>query len=121
MPNYFFEISDGTETKEDEIGLRCRTLKDAREAAFKALQDAFHDERITSDLRELSITVRDQSGRRLFRTGISWTLAWLDDEEGERRLDGADGRATAQDRQSPEESTGMPSDPPRDTDFPRRS
>lgn len=76
MPRYFFDVSDGRDPT-DDVGVECPSLAAALELAFKAMQDAFRDERAAGRSREISISVRDQRGRCFFLIELAWRFQWV--------------------------------------------
>lgn len=71
MPRYFFDtIDDGRIVRDDE-GLDCPDLDCAKIEAAKGLADLARDILPENGLRrEMSVHVRDESGRQFFSTSI---------------------------------------------------
>ncbi|MFD6316932.1 DUF6894 family protein [Methylorubrum thiocyanatum] len=79
MPRYFFDVEDGDRTV-DEVGME---LEGARVAAFEAMKtllDVGRFEVVIKNERRLTVIVRDESGKSIYRTGMAIEADWLSDE-----------------------------------------
>lgn len=78
MPVYFFDVQDGDEFIEDEVGLECETYATVRKAAIAALPDMAQAVMPDSDHHAITVTVRDEAGRRIFTASLTLNAQWSD-------------------------------------------
>ncbi|XYD10525.1 hypothetical protein R1A27_08655 [Methylobacterium sp. NMS12] len=78
MPRFFFDISDGTTTIDDE-GTVFPNAHAARDAAIKTLPDVARDEIGSRQSRMVSVQMRDEVGRYLFTASLNLSARWLVD------------------------------------------
>lgn len=78
MPRFFFDISDGVITKDDE-GLEYPNAHAARDAAIRTLPDIAREEIGVGGSRAVTVLMRDEAGRALFTASLTLTAAWLVD------------------------------------------
>jgi ABC-type uncharacterized transport system YnjBCD ATPase subunit len=76
MPRYFFDCSCDQKTAIDEDGLELASPAEARVAALEALPDLLKESLPDQPAQELSISVRDQSGRLVFTTSLFLSMRW---------------------------------------------
>jgi hypothetical protein len=78
MPLFYFDIDDGERFTRDEQGLDCPDRKAARDYAIGVLPDLAREALPDGDRHEIVVTVRDESGRNVFRAVLSLVAEWLD-------------------------------------------
>jgi hypothetical protein len=71
MARFFFDIDDSTSSRADAEGLDFETSGQACRQATAVLPDIARELGPDGVLREISCTVRDDRGRRIFRTTLS--------------------------------------------------
>lgn len=76
MPRFYFDIHDGTVTIDDE-GTIFANAHAARDAAIKILPDIAREEIAPGRSREVSVLMRDEGDRELFRASLTLSAAWL--------------------------------------------
>lgn len=79
MPRYFFDVEDGERTV-DEEGMELEGHRAAAAAAMKTLLDIGRFEVVIRDERQLTVIVRDESGKPVYRTEMAIKADWLADE-----------------------------------------
>ncbi|ESY91931.1 hypothetical protein [Mesorhizobium sp. LNHC209A00] len=70
MARYFFDGGDSNHVVEDEVGIDCAGLEEARRAGLEGLKDLARDALKDSDGQLLFIEVRDESGEKLLKLCI---------------------------------------------------
>lgn len=78
MPRYYFDVIDGGLIVDDE-GLDLANLETARDKALRALPDIAKSLLFTENEREVSITMRNESGTPLFEATLTIKARWLTD------------------------------------------
>lgn len=76
MPRFFFDITDGTSTLDGE-GLEFPGAHAACDAALATLPDIARDELRSGPSREVSVVMRDESGRAIFTASLTLQARWL--------------------------------------------
>ena len=77
MPRYFFDIHDGTSTR-DDTGTECADPEAARKLAIRTLPDIARDEiPKDGDRRSFTVLVTDEEGRPVFAATLSYAGLWL--------------------------------------------
>ena len=71
MSRYFFDTQDG-DVNEDDTGLELGSLAEARKEAIRCLTEMAGEKMPHSD-RSISVQVRDENRRPLFRMQLSLT------------------------------------------------
>ncbi|MEX6504889.1 hypothetical protein [Jiella sp. M17.18] len=79
MARYFFDVQDGEDFIRDEEGLACPSREEVRLAAIAALPTMARDALPDSDRHEISVHVRDQKDRPVFRASLLLRAEWLDE------------------------------------------
>ena len=79
MPRFFFDIQDQGSSSVDDLGIECATRSDARIAAIDALPDVARDALPDGDHHIITVTVRDEAHRTIFRASLTLEADWLDD------------------------------------------
>ncbi|MEO3385334.1 hypothetical protein [Mesorhizobium sp. CAU 1741] len=73
---YYFDVNDGAAVSVDELGIDCADLAQVRYRAIDALPDLARDELPNGDDRVLSVSVRDEAGRRVFSCSLTLKVSW---------------------------------------------
>ncbi|HEX2017547.1 MAG TPA: hypothetical protein VGO17_01285 [Aurantimonas sp.] len=76
MPRYYFEIDDNGVMTPDEEGIECETLASVRDAAIDALPRMASDVLPDGDHHIITILVRDQAGRSIFKASLTLEAGW---------------------------------------------
>lgn len=76
MPRFFFDISDGDLTRDDE-GIEFPNAHAARDAAIRVLPDVARDHMGRRDSREVVVLMRNEAGTALFTAALTLTTKWL--------------------------------------------
>lgn len=79
MPQFYFDIDDGERFTRDDGGLDCPDRRAARDYAIGVLPDLAREALPDGDRHEIVVTVRDESGRNVFRAVLSLKAEWLDE------------------------------------------
>ncbi|MGE0668008.1 MAG: hypothetical protein AB7O49_15740 [Sphingomonadales bacterium] len=79
MARYYFDIDDGDVATEDDDGTELQDLAEARHHAIAVLPNLARDVLPNGDRREFKVTLRDASGRRVFRASLMFRADWLID------------------------------------------
>lgn len=77
VPRFFFDIQDGSETQPDDTGLNLADASQARKVAISTLPDVARTALPDGDHHEFIATVRDETGRQIFRATLSLSAEWL--------------------------------------------
>jgi hypothetical protein len=77
MPRFFFDIDDGDRTYRDDEGLNFSNAKSARDNAVSALPDIARDAMPDEERRDFMVTMRDESGKPIFRASLTLRTEWL--------------------------------------------
>jgi hypothetical protein len=75
MPRYYFDTADGDHHAPDNVGAEFPDLDVAADEAVRALSDIARDVLPDGDRRDLVTSVRDESGRVVFRATLSFAVA----------------------------------------------
>ncbi|RWE78236.1 hypothetical protein [Mesorhizobium sp.] len=78
MPKYFFDFSDTGESSPDEAGTELASFEAAKAEAVRSLMEMTAEVPLGGTHRELTMTVRDESGRNLARAVITFEVRVLD-------------------------------------------
>ena len=78
MSRYFFDIDDGEQTITDRIGIELPNRKAVRDAATGVLPDIARDELPDGEHRDFICSVRDETGKVIYRAKLSLEAGWLD-------------------------------------------
>ncbi|MCC4300312.1 DUF6894 family protein [Aurantimonas coralicida] len=78
MPVYFFDVQDEEKFIEDEVGLECEAYAAIRKAAIAALPDMAQAVMPDGDHHVIKVTVRDESGKKIFAASLTLEAQWLD-------------------------------------------
>lgn len=81
MPIYHFEISDNGRISRDMEGYELLGPQQARDEAVGVLPDLARDELPDGDEHVFEATVRDATGRAIFRARLSLHCVWLDQDQ----------------------------------------
>jgi len=76
MPRFFFDITAGTTTV-DTDGVELPNAHAARDEAVYVLPDIASDELRSGRSQAVSVVIRDDAGRKLFRASLTLDAAWL--------------------------------------------
>ena len=77
MPRYFFDIHDGTDTR-DEEGTELPDLPAVRKAAMNVLPKIAADEiPADGDRQHFVVLVTDQDGHAVYSATLTYTGVWL--------------------------------------------
>ncbi|SFV13063.1 MULTISPECIES: hypothetical protein [unclassified Methylobacterium] len=76
MPRYFFDITAGAATVDNE-GTEFPNAHAARDAAIKTLPEIACDEIQARRSRMVSVLMRDEAGRHLFAASLNLSAQWL--------------------------------------------
>ena len=76
MPRYFFDVRDGSVTR-DDVGLEFDSIDAARSEAARALAEMARDVLPGAYARELTIEVRDESNEPLLRAALRFEVQRL--------------------------------------------
>ncbi|TXN80291.1 hypothetical protein FV234_17525 [Methylobacterium sp. WL8] len=77
MPRYFFDIHDGSHTR-DDVGVECADLQSVALAAKKILPAVAKDEVPKgSELQSVMVLVTDEDGRPVYSAALTYTGNWL--------------------------------------------
>lgn len=76
MPRYYFDYSCDHVVSVDDEGVELSSPSEARVAALDALPDFLRDLLPYQPVEEISISVRDESGRFIFTTSIFLSMRW---------------------------------------------
>lgn len=79
MPRYFFDVEDGDRTV-DNVGMELEGPRAAAVAAMKTLLDVGRFEVVIKNERRLTVVVRDESGKSVYRTEMAIEADWLSDD-----------------------------------------
>ncbi|WP_376768057.1 DUF6894 family protein [Jiella pacifica] len=79
MPRFFFGIQDQDRSSIDDLGVECATRSDVRTAAIDALPDVARDVLPDGDHHVVTVTVRDEAHRTIFRASLTLEAGWLDE------------------------------------------
>jgi hypothetical protein len=77
MPRYFFDIDDGERETRDTIGQEFDNRESLKAAAVTELPHVARDELPDSDQRQFKVSVRDETGRYIFRATLTLRAEWL--------------------------------------------
>jgi hypothetical protein len=77
MPRFFFDIDDGERRTRDDVGLDFADAQNARDKAVSALPDIARDVMPDGQQRDFFVTMRDDSGRPIFKASLSLRTEWL--------------------------------------------
>lgn len=84
MPRYFFDVEDGDRTV-DEVGMELEGPRAAAVEAMKTLLEIGRFEVVIKDERRLTVVVRDESGKSVYRTEMAIEADWIINE-GQARV-----------------------------------
>ncbi|MBZ9677618.1 DUF6894 family protein [Mesorhizobium sp. ES1-1] len=84
MARYFFDSGDPNHVFEDEIGIECAGLEEARRAGLDGLKDLTKDTLKDFDGQQLFVEVRNENGDKLLRLSLSLKVTAMDDRLNER-------------------------------------
>lgn len=76
MPRYYFDYSCDNVVMFDEDGLELSSPSAARLEALDALPDLLRELLPDQPAKELSISVRDESGQFIFTTSLFLSMRW---------------------------------------------
>ncbi|CAA2159890.1 hypothetical protein MBRA_05070 [Methylobacterium brachiatum] len=76
MPRYFFDVMDGDLIVDSE-GVDLPDVRAAHDKAIKALPDITKSYLSDKQKQEVSVTMRDESGRPMFRATLTIRAEWL--------------------------------------------
>lgn len=77
MPRYFFDIHNGTSTR-DEDGTECADLDAVRAQAMRTLPDIARDDiPKDGDRRTFTCLVTDEDGHPVYSATLNYTGLWL--------------------------------------------
>lgn len=79
MPRYFFDVEDGDRTV-DEVGMELEGARAAAIQAMKTLLDVGRFEVVIKNERRLTVIVRDESGKPVYRSEMAIEADWLSDD-----------------------------------------
>ncbi len=77
MPRYYFDSRDNGKLVEDDNGLTFSDIEFCKKEAARALAEIAREVTPGSEQRELSIDVRDENKRPLFRTVMIFEIQRL--------------------------------------------
>ncbi|MTH62442.1 DUF6894 family protein [Paracoccus litorisediminis] len=78
MPRYFFDIDDGLRFTSDELGQALPDRAAARHLAIAVLPPLARDVLPDGDRHAVSVVVRNEQGRRIFRAVLELVAEWLE-------------------------------------------
>jgi C4-type Zn-finger protein len=78
-PRYFFDVEDGDRTV-DEVGMELEGLRAAAVKAMKTLLEVGRFEVVIKNERRLTVVVRDESGKSVYRTEMAIEADWIIDD-----------------------------------------
>lgn len=87
MPLFYFDIDDGERFTLDDGGLECPDRKAARDYAIGVLPDLAREALPDGDTHRIVVTVREESGRPVFRAVLSLKAEWLEEGQEDRQPD----------------------------------
>lgn len=77
MPRYFFDVHNGSTTRDDE-GTECADLAAMRQEVLRLLPDIARDEvPEDGDRRTFTVLVSDEDGKAVFTATLTFTALWL--------------------------------------------
>ncbi|TXN72830.1 hypothetical protein [Methylobacterium sp. WL6] len=77
MPRYFFDIQDGSYTR-DDVGVECTDLQSVAMEAKKLLPTVARDEVPKGgEHRAVTVLVTDEDGRAVYSAALTYTGLWL--------------------------------------------
>ncbi len=71
MPRFYFDTDNGGSAIRDDEGIECENLEAAVDEAAKVLPDMARDVLPDGDRRAFVVTVRDESGKAVYRFTLS--------------------------------------------------
>ena len=77
MPRYYFDIRDGEQFIEDDVGLQFPNIARARDEAARTLAEMAKDALPGASAREIAIEVRDEAKEPLLRTLLRFEVQRL--------------------------------------------
>jgi len=77
MSRYFFDTYDGEQHLRDEEGTEFPSTRKACDEAIRILPELALDLQLQGDRWDFVSTVRDESGRSIFRAMLSLRAEWL--------------------------------------------
>ena len=78
MPRYFFDINDGERASTDDVGCDLPARQSVRNQAIGVLPNIARDELPDGDTRVFTCSVREETGRVIYRAKLSLESGWLD-------------------------------------------
>ncbi|GJE46218.1 DUF6894 family protein [Methylobacterium soli] len=78
MPRYFIDTNDGDYYVRDEDGLELPAKEAAREIAITTLPDMARSVLPDGDRRTFCASVRDESGKTIFKAELEMRAEWLE-------------------------------------------
>lgn len=78
MPRYFFDITDESGAKRDDIGVECESLDKVRHEAVRSLPEIAREKMPHYGDRHLfTVLVRDEAGRSVYTATLGFAGMWL--------------------------------------------
>ena len=81
VPRFYFDVEDGGMTT-DEEGVVLASSDEVAPNALRLLVDIARFEVISKNERRLSVTVRDEGGRPIYRSKLTVEAEWISEEPG---------------------------------------
>lgn len=79
MPLYFFDVENQDILSEDDVGIECQSRNELRNIAIKALTEIANSAFPDGDHHIITVTVRDETGKPIFRASLRLDAGWLDE------------------------------------------
>jgi hypothetical protein len=76
VPHFYFDIDDGECETRDEEGVDLPDLEAARDEAVSVLPAIAREVLPASDRQGLAVSVRDETGRIVFRARLTFVAEW---------------------------------------------
>lgn len=83
MPRYYFDIDDGYRAVEDDTGQDLRDRQAARDMAIASLPPIAGDVMPNGNRHCVTVLVRNETERPIFRATLELVAEWLDRERDE--------------------------------------
>ncbi len=77
MPRFFFDVKDGDHSTHDEEGDVYQDKEAARKIALLSLAEIVDSLMPDGNRREITIKMRDETGKEIFVARMSLTAEWL--------------------------------------------
>lgn len=78
MSRYFFDLYNGDGPHTDELGVELESRQRVSDEVNRILMDVVRDELAEQSGGQVSVTVRDDSGRAISVANLTFNSRWLD-------------------------------------------